>query len=158
MVATVVKRVIASSPKRDAIATWHAIRDLLTQNKSEDAKIEFDRVSGIAAAIIAERTPSESPIVVTSNGPQTRIYCIYDEEAIDGSDANEELFGFYPLNGEWKVSLPCSEEDLGWVRSSLEAHSVRFVARSLGEPESSEKASTNISGELTLNAERFLKS
>lgn len=130
--STVASRTFRSSPYRDASATWTAVVELLTQGRTGAARTELLSVSGTAASIIADRIPSATPIVVTCDGPRTRIYCLFDDDAVDGADAAEDALGFDPLNGDWRVSLPCSPDDLGWVRKSLAQHSTRITAR---EPE-----------------------
>ena len=92
--STVVSRVIRSSPHRNTAQTWALIVDLLTQGKEGTAKAELQSVAGVAAAIIGERAPKDAAIVVTCDGPRTRVYCLYDEDAIDGSDAKEDALGF----------------------------------------------------------------
>ena len=156
--ATVISRTFISSPQRDAHETWAAISELLTQGEGGETLAEFEAVGGIAASLIADRIPAESPIVVTSDGPRTRIYCLYDEDAIDGSDANEEPFGFDPLNGAWHVSLPCAEEDLDWVQSALKEHSVRITAREPDETVTKAEPAAESAVALTLNPEKFLTS
>jgi hypothetical protein len=127
--STVVSRTFASTPNRDASATWTAIVDMLTRRKDGAARQELLRVGGIAASTIADRAPTNHPIVVTCSGPRTRVYCIYDDDAVEGSHVNEEPLGFDPLNGDWHVSLPCCAEDLGWVQGALKARSTRITAR-----------------------------
>jgi hypothetical protein len=129
--STVASRTFASTPKRDAAQTWAAIVDLLTQGRSGAARNELLAVSGVAASIIADQAPKDAPIVVTCDGPRTRIYCMYDDDAVEGSDANEDPLGFDPLAGEWHVSLPCLKDDLSWVQSALKKHSTRITAREL---------------------------
>ena len=116
--ATVTRRTFRSSPHRDALATWAAISDLLTRTNT-GAQQELSIVAGIASSIIADKACENSPIIVSCEGPQTRIYCLYDDDAIDGSDANEDVLGFDPLKGDWSISLPCEPDDLGWVKSAL---------------------------------------
>src|SRR6266850_5663350 len=108
---TVASRVVRSIPHRDTISTWEAIVALLTRGKDGSARKELVSVTGVASAIIAEQAPKESAIVVTCDGPRTRVYCLYDEDAIDGSDAKEDALGYDPLEGEWAMSLPCSKDD-----------------------------------------------
>jgi hypothetical protein len=103
--------------------------ELLTQGEDSAARNELLAVSGIAASTIADQAPKEQPIVVTCDGPRTRIYCFYDDEAVEGSDANEQPLGFDPLKGDWRVSLPCTEDDLAWVQGALKKHSTRITAR-----------------------------
>jgi hypothetical protein len=128
-VSTVASRTFASTPKRDAAATWAAIVDLLTQGRSGPARNELLAVSGVAASIIADQAPKDTPVVITCDGPRTRIYCFYDDDAVEGSDANEEALGFDPLSGDWQVSLPCFKDDLSWVEGALKKHSTRITAR-----------------------------
>ena len=95
---------------------------------------ELLAVAGIAASIIAEQTPKNEAIVVTCDGPRTRIYCTYDDDAIDGSGANEDALGFDPLKGDWRMSLPCPKDDLAWVQAALKKHGGRITARSSERP------------------------
>ena len=158
--STVASRVVRSSPHRNTSDTWAFIVDLLTQGKDGDARKELQSVSGIVSSIIAERGPKDAAIVVTSDGPRTRVYCLYDEAAIEGGDAKEDDLGYEPLKGQWAISLPCPEDDLEWVRRALKAKSSRITARDmthkLGEEAEAGKAAA--SGGLTLNVDKFLES
>ncbi|MGH6866004.1 MAG: hypothetical protein ACREDO_07530 [Methyloceanibacter sp.] len=127
--STVVSRTFRSTPHRDAHRTWTAIVDLLTQRRPGPARDELMAVAGVAASIIADQAPREAAIIVTCDGPRSRIYCLYDDDAIDGSDAKEDPLGFDPLNGDWRVSLPCAADDLGWVQAALKKRSTRITAR-----------------------------
>ena len=46
---------------------------------------------------------------------------------------NEDTLGFDPLQGDWRVSLPCPAEELAWVQASLARASSRITARDLAE-------------------------
>jgi hypothetical protein len=131
--STVVSRTFASTPKRDAAQTWAAIVELLTQGKNETARKELLSVAGVAASTLADHAAKDAPIVVTCDGPRTRIYCLYHDDAIEGSDANEDTLGFDPLAGDWRISLPCPVDDLTWVQAALKKHSTRITARDLAE-------------------------
>lgn len=139
---TIAARLFASSPARPADATWEAIVDLLTQGRGGEVRDELMGVRGTAASLIADRAPEEAPITVTCDGPRTRIRCVYDEDAIDGSGVNEDALGFDPLKGDWAVSLPCTAEDLGWVQSSLASKSARVTARDLSSSAGETQKST----------------
>lgn len=129
--SSVASRTFRSSPQRDAGETWSAIVELLTQGRSGEARAELLAVAGVAASVIADYAPRDSAIVVTCDGPRTRLYCLYEDDAVEGSDANEDELGFDPLKGDWRVSLPCGEEDLAWVQRALKQHSTRITARDL---------------------------
>lgn len=154
--STVVRRIVRSSPYRDAAQTWDIIVELLTQGKEGSPRNELRAVTGIAASIIADQAPKSASIIATCNGPRTRIYCIYNDDAIDGSDANEDPLGFEPLKGDWAVSLPCSNEDLDWVTAGLKKHSSRITARDSTLGIAVEEASAEEQA-LTLDLGEFLK-
>lgn len=156
---TVASRTFRSTPQRDAHTTWTAIVDLLTEGKTGATRTELLAAAGVAASVIADQAPKDAAIVVTCDGPRTRIYCIYDDDAIDGSDANEGPLGFDPLKGNWRVSLPCLAEDLAWVQSALTQHSSRITARDRDASVSTEESTTAAKAEaLALNPTGFLGS
>jgi hypothetical protein len=128
--STVARRTF-STPVRDALSTWNAIVDVLAPGASHPARKELTSVAGIAASIISDRAPKDHAIVATCEGPRTRIYCLFDDDAVDGSDANEAALGYDALKGDWAVSLPCHADDLDWVQRALKQHSARITAREL---------------------------
>ncbi len=156
--STVASRTFRSAPHRDAATTWKAIVNLLTQGRAGTAHTELLSVLGPAASIIADQAPKDAPIVVTCDGPRTRIYCIYDEDAIEGSDTSEGALGFDPLKGDWCVSLPCSAEDLAWVRKSLAQKSTRITARGPDEVAAADPSETAMAEPLAIDPKGFLAS
>lgn len=157
--STVASRTFKSTPERDAARTWTSIVDLLTQGKASVARSELLAVAGIAASVISDQAPKNAAITVTCDGPRTRIYCLYDDDAIDGSDANEEALGFDPLKGDWRISLPCLADDLAWVQGALKKHSTRITARDLDATVSgAEESATAKSQTLVFNPKGFLGS
>ncbi|WP_018229298.1 hypothetical protein [Methyloversatilis universalis] len=153
---TVASRTFRSSPHRDAAQTWDAIVDLLT-TENVKARTELNAVSGVVCSLIADRSPQSAPIVVTCDGPRTRIYCTYDDDAVDGTDAREDSLGFDPLKGDWRVSLPCPKDELDWVKIALAKHSSRITARDM-ESAAISDSSKSQAASLTLDVEEFLKS
>lgn len=155
---TVASRTFRSIPHRDAMETWNAIVDLLTSGKDTDAVRDLRAVTGIASSLITDQSPKTAPIIVTCDGPRTRIYCLYDEDALDESDANEASLGYDPIEGDWRISLPCHKDELGWVQSALKKHGTRITARDLESGiEVDESRSATKAASLTLNLEGFLK-
>jgi hypothetical protein len=131
--ATVTRRIFRSTPYRDAMDTWLAITNLLLQGQSTSAADEFRAVAGIAASLIADEALKAAPIVVTCEGPRTRIYAIYNEDALGDADAVEDALAYNPLHGDWAVSLPCFADDLRWVQQALSRHSSRITARDVND-------------------------
>lgn len=155
---TTASRTFRSSPYRDTVKTWEAIVDLLTKARNKATRAELLSVTGIAAAVLAERSAKDAAIVATGNGPRTRIYCVYDDNALDDSEAKEDALGFDALAGDWAISLPCPKDDLAWVQAALKEKSTRITARDLSDGLGSGKSSTAAaSDDLGFNAEAFLK-
>lgn len=155
---TVASRRFNCTPQRDAGKTWDAIVDLLTQGKDGPKRKELLAVSGVAASTLADQAPRDAAITVTCDGPRTRIYCLYDDDAIEGSDANEDPLGFDPLQGDWRVSLPCLPDDLSWVQGALKKHSERITARDRDADVETTKAHQDQQAQtLVLDPQGFLK-
>lgn len=156
--STIASRTFRSSPQRDSSQTWTAIVDLLTRGNVGANRTELLSVTGIAASVIAERGPNDAAIIVTCDGPRTRVYCLYDEDAIDGADANEDALGFDPLEGDWRVSLPCPAADLAWVQTALKKHSTRITARDIATANDIEEGAGAKAQALILDPKGFLGS
>jgi hypothetical protein len=157
-VSSAVRRTFASSPTRDAHATWLAIVDLLTAFCPKQDRDELLAVAGTAASIISDQAPRDVPIIVTCDGPRTRIYCLYDDDALEGSDSNEASLGFDPLKGDWAVSLPCLADDFAWVQAALARHSSRVTARDVAKGITADTAKSEASAGLTFDRAGFLGS
>lgn len=119
--STVSRRTLVSTPARDATETWNAIVDLLAPTSAHPARKELLNVAGIAASVISDHASKVDAIVATCDGPRTRIYCLFDDDAVDGSDANEAALGYDALKGDWAVSLPCHADELDWVQRAQAA-------------------------------------
>lgn len=130
---TVVSRTFRSTPHRSGGDTWTAICSLLTRGETSGKSRELAAVAGIASSVIVDQAAAHAPIIVTCSGPRTRIHCVHDDDSLDDSAANESALGFDPLEGDWKVSLPCTAEDLAWVQRALKQHSQRITARDSAE-------------------------
>jgi len=156
-VATVAKRTIRSSPHRDALTTWQVIVDLLTASNT-GARAELLSVGSIASSTIADKACERTAIIISCGGPQTRIYCLFDDDAIEDSDANEDVLAFDPLKGDWSISLPCTADDLSWVQSALKDKSDRITARDLNEKKQTNESASKAQAGLELDVEGFLGS
>ena len=154
---TVVARRFVSIPQRTAIETWREISRLLAPKQNSDAARELANVSGIASSLIA-REAMRSAIVVYGSGPRVRIYCLYNDDAIEGDDASESSLAFDPTSGNWHISLPCPEEDLAWVQSALAEKSSHISARDMAEPVDEEVDGGEKRSSATVDLEAFFKS
>lgn len=159
MTATVVVRRVAATPARSAAEAWAIIADLVAPRDST-ARQELDRAAGMAMSLIAAEAMRESPIVVHGVGPRLRVYCLYDDEAILGEGASEDVLSWCPTDGDWAMSLPCPSEDLSWVQAALARVSVRITVRDQAEsaPSETQEQTRLASRELgPVNLEAFLR-
>lgn len=157
---TVVARRIKATPARPASEAWQVVVDLLAPTASE-ARDELLRVEGIASSLIASQAMKDAPIVVYGSGPRVRIYCLYDEDAIEGEQANEQSLASCPTEGDWSLSLPSPPEDLKWVQDSLKKRSSKVTARDMAEPVatgSADEASGRKATDAVINPEAFFRS
>lgn len=114
---TVAKRTMRSTPHRHAAQTWAAIVELLSQGRRDAARTETPLGKRNRHQRHRRSRGENRRHCHHMRRPRTRIYCLYDDAAIDGSDANEDALGFDPLKGDWAVSLPCLAEDLAGSRT-----------------------------------------
>jgi hypothetical protein len=156
---TIVARRFVSIPERSASATWDAISQLLAPESDSAAAAELRSVAGVAASLIS-REAMASPIVVWGAGPRVRIYCLYNDDAVEGDDTNETALPFDTTDGEWYMSLPCPAEDLSWVQNALKSKSKRITARDMETVLDSDEEESSRSGatETIVDLEAFFKS
>lgn len=155
---TVIARRIAATPARSASAAWKIIVDLISKSGTS-ARAELESVAGVACSLISDETFGAAPAVVVGAGPRLKIYCLYDDDATNGEQANENTLTFNPTDGDWKMSLPCAPEDLDWVQNELKKKSSRIIARdkdaTIGD-ESVDRSAASFA--LEIDREVFLKS
>lgn len=157
---TVLARRFISIPERTASVTWNAIVSLLAPDEDSAAAAELRSISGIASSLIS-REAMTAPIVVWGAGPRMRVYCLYNEDAVEGDDANEAALSLNPTDGDWNMSLPCPAEDLAWVKNALRAKSKRISARDMEttlDGDGGEESSRTSTAETAIDLEAFFKS
>ena len=156
---TVIARRIKAIPERSAVDVWRIIVDLVTAPPSA-ARSELESVSGIASSIITDEAPKDSPIVFYGSGPRVRFYCLYNEDAIAGDQANEGQLSHCPTDGDWNVSLPCLKDDMDWVQDALTKKSSRITLREVGTevPEASSREDATHAETITIDSEAFYRS
>lgn len=150
---SVIARRIRATPERSGSEVWAVITDLIA---AADAAARKDLVaaSGVAASTIADEMPKEAPIVVVGCGPRLRIYCLYGEDAISGEGSNETALNWDPTEGDWKMWLPASKEDLDWMKAVLDKLAPRITAY---DPQTDEPGNTAqpSRAEFSINLEAF---
>jgi hypothetical protein len=132
---------------------------ILAPDKSSANRAELEKIAGVAAATISSEAPKDDAFIVYGTGPQIRVYCVFGDDAISGDGVNEDALRDDPTDGDWKISMPCLEEDLDWMQKKLKTLSSRVSARALGESVEYEKTKgAQRSSALILDLKEFLKS
>jgi hypothetical protein len=156
--ATVITRNVASTPERSPGGTWEVIIGILA-NEKNSAHAELKTISGVAAAMISSEAPKNDAFVIYGNGPQIRVSCVFGDDAITGDGVNEDQLTESPTDGDWRMSIPCPEEDLDWIQKKLKSLSSRITARLVGESVEYEKSQSETArAALVINLKEFLKS
>ncbi len=129
---TVVARTFISVPARSATETWERIVALIAPDPGSPARCELAAVAGVACSCIADESLADDPLVVHGVGPRLRVYALYGDDAVEGEGSNESALSWVPTEGDWRMSLPCLADDLGWVKAKLAKVSTRVTARQVG--------------------------
>jgi hypothetical protein len=131
--STVIARRVASTPVRSVSETWAIICQLLAPDPEGAARRELSAVQGIASSSIASEATKVAAIVVWGGGPRTRIYTVFDDDAMTKDGVNEDSLPRSPTVGDWRMSIPCPPEDVAWMRAQLARVSSRVFVRALDE-------------------------
>lgn len=155
---SVVVRRVRATPERAAVDAWQFIVDLIAP-KDGLARDELIGVEGIASSLISTESPKDVPIVVRGKGPRVRLYCLYDDEAVSGDNANEATLAECPTDSDWVMSLPADADDFAWVRDALAKKSTRVKVREKNETFDDGEEDSNQTGteEPRINKEAFLR-
>lgn len=125
---TVLRRNLASVPRRTASETWLAICELVSE-KGSDAWAELEGLTDVAAQLIAQEAMKNDAAVFSGVGPQVRIYTLHDDEAIEADPTDEQGLVNYVAEGDWSASLPADPSDLGWASRAVEKRSTHVSVR-----------------------------
>lgn len=156
MSATRVRRTFRSSPARTAAATWAAIIDVITP-EGAPGRGHLKSLTGIAASLIATEVWKKTPVIIAGVGPQLRVYCLYNEDAIVGDGASEDALAWSPTTGEWTIELPCPTEDLDWVQTALSNADAPASAVDCTQARVSSTRETSVDGVQAIDTEAFLR-
>lgn len=138
-----VRRDVSSIPLRSATETWQEIIDLITGAGSKDVQ-QLKSANGVMGSIITDEHPANRAIMLEGVGAQLRIYCRYGLKAVEEGEKIDSLT-WNPTAGDWKMHVPCDEENLEWVKNSLAASSPRIKVFNVADAERAEEEETSSS-------------
>ena len=155
--STVIVRKIAGSPIRTSSAAWDAICEIVAPGAASHARAILSRATGVASSSIASEVIKDRPIVVFGSGPRIRIYGLFDEDAMSGEDINEGPLPEVPTEGDWRMSIPCLDEDFDWCKREIKACAPHISVRRLDDDVPDEERDSSSNNTVRINMEEFLK-
>jgi hypothetical protein len=93
-------------------------------------------------SIITDEHPSSRPILLEGVGPQLRIYCRYGLKAVEEGSSVDRL-NWNPTAGDWTMHVPCDDENIEWVSTSLARTSPRIKVFDVEDAEIGEDGERN---------------
>lgn len=144
-----IRRDISSIPFRTAEQTWSAIRELITKRDSVDAD-QLEKAASVIHSLIADEFFDQNPITVTGDSHRLVIYLRYRGQAME-EGANIDALDWNPTAGDWKIYIPCPEENIAWVKKTLSSRAPRMVVHGLEEEPYKEGAKKGQASSTELN-------
>jgi len=156
-----IRRDFRATPFRSGSEAWDAIAKLLAPDAKSPARKELMSVVGVASQLIATESIKKHPIISSGSGPRVRIYCLYDDDALNVDNAKESALAFDATAGDWKVSIPVEADDLSWSKAEIKKVSSRISVREKteaveGDDENEEKQQST-AGAMAVDLTEFLK-
>ena len=151
---SVVTRKFAASPAHPAAEVWTAIVSAIAGDNAQ-VRTQLNSVTGVAASIIAERTPESFPITVVGSGSRLRIYCLYDDDAVS-EDVHEDPISWNLFESDWQVYFPAEKADLDWINQILKDKGKHFFSYQTGDKiKGEEDALDPAPAQLTINRKKL---
>jgi hypothetical protein len=126
-----VKRDIASIPLRSAEDTWAEYTKLATGRDSVDAG-QFDAAATVMTSLIIDEAFRDDPLTLTGVSHRLVVYLLHGHDALEAG-ANIDKLAWNPTAGDWKLFVPCPEEQYDWAKKTLATRAPRFVVLKPGE-------------------------
>jgi hypothetical protein len=148
-----VKRDIASIPQRSAEETWAAYKKLVTGTESVDTG-QFDAAATVMASLITDEGFQREPLILTGVSHRLVVYILHGHDALEAG-TNVDRLAWNPTAGDWKLFVPCPEEQYSWAKKTLATRAPRFVVLKPGEKVKDEGESAAAEARLNVNWEVF---
>ena len=126
-----VRRDIASIPLRSAVGTWTEYKKLVTGAGSVDVG-QFDAAASVITSLITDEGFKDEPLTLTGVSHRLVVYILHAHDALEAG-ANIDKLAWNPTAGDWKLFIPCPEEQYDWAKKTLATRAPRFVVLKPGE-------------------------
>lgn len=124
------RRDVAATPKRTGAETWEEIIGLITKPDTVD-KDQLVAARSVMATLLTEPSYADHPLTLKGQGDRLVIYCAYGADALTLDDPDP--LGWSPTAGEWRLFVPCEDEDLAWAKDTLAKRAPRIRLHSFDE-------------------------
>jgi hypothetical protein len=148
-----VRRDIASIPLRSSEDTWAEYKKLVTGTGSVDIQ-QFDAAATVMTSLVTDEAFREEPLTLSGVGPRLVVYLLHGHDALEAG-ANIDKLGWNPTAGDWKLFVPCPEEQFEWAKKTLAARAPRFVVLKPGEKVTVEEKTAAAKPAVEVNWEAF---
>ncbi len=126
-----VRRDISSIPLRTAEETWKVIEDLVTGDDSVEPE-QFNAAATVMASLIADEAFNDNPLTMTGVSHRLVMYLFHASDALEAG-ADVDALAWNPTAGDWRLFVPCPEEEFNWARKTLSSRAPRFVVIKPGD-------------------------
>lgn len=120
-----VRRDIASIPLRSAAETWAEYKALITGSGSQDIE-QLDAAASVMTSLITDEAFCLSPLTLTGVGSRLVAYLSYGQYALEAGESVDRL-NWNPTAGDWRLYVPCPEEQFDWAKKTLASRAARVV-------------------------------
>jgi hypothetical protein len=127
-----IRRYIASLPMRTSKETWGAIVKLITGADSIDTA-QLEAATSVLCSAIADELSASAPIVVKGGASRLVIYTVHGADAMEAGLAVDKLSWNPTASEAWAITVPCSQEDVGWMSKALKERAPRITVYDVNE-------------------------
>ena len=146
-----VRRDISSIPLRTAEETWETIVGLVTGEGTIDGD-QLKAAASVMASLITDEAFKDHPLTMTGVSHRLVMYLLHGPDALE-TGVDVDRLAWNPTAGDWRLYLPCPEEDFDWAKKTLAERAPRFVVIKPSDAAGGEDAGkdSNKSESLTVN-------
>lgn len=141
-----VRREISSIPLRTAEATWDTIVELVAGEETVDGD-QLIAAATVMASLITDEAFKDHPLTLAGVSHRLVIYLRHGAEAME-SGAGIDRLNWNPTAGDWRLYVPCPDEDFDWAKRVLGERAPRFVVvkpgDAVGDDEKSDTAQEDL--------------
>jgi hypothetical protein len=127
-----VRRDISSLPARTSKETWGAIVNLITDADSIDT-VQLEAATSVLCSAIADEHSASTPIIVKGGASRLVIYTVHGADAMEAGLAVDKLSWNPTASDTWAITVPCSQEDVGWMSKALKERAPRITVHDVNE-------------------------